>query len=138
MKFGSFGKLVIGATTETETAYTTTQALPRGSSILNVTGDASQSTQSFYAMHQLPLGERLSVSWGGRLDHDDLNDFVTWRTTAAYSISESDTKLRASVGTGAKSPSLFQRFSLYGSDQLQPEKNIGIDAGFDQDFFKKD
>ena len=137
VKLGALGKMVLGATTETETAYSTNEALPRRSSTLYVTGDASQSTQSVYAIHQIPLGDRLSLSLGGRVDHTEINDFATWRTTAAYLLPETDTKLRASVGTGAKSPSLYQRFSAYGSNLLQPEKNLGIDAGFDQDLFNK-
>jgi vitamin B12 transporter len=129
--------MVLGATTETETAFTSNQALPRRSSTLYVTGDASQSTQSIYAIHQIPLGDHLSLSLGGRVDHTEISDFATWRTTAAYLLSETDTKLRASVGTGAKSPSLYQRFSVSGSNNLQPEKNIGIDAGIDQDLLNK-
>jgi vitamin B12 transporter len=52
-------------------------------------------------------------------------------------ISETGTKLRSSIGTGAKSPSLYQRFSQYGSLTLRPEENIGFDIGIDQDFLNK-
>jgi len=137
LKLGSYGLLIFGVASEAETLFTTNQALPRGSSIRYVTGDASQSTQSAYVMHQLPLGERLSLSLGGRIDYTDPNQFATWRATASYMISETGTKLRSSIGTGAKSPSLYQRFSQYGSLTLRPEENIGFDIGIDQDFLDK-
>ena len=137
LKLGSYGLLIFGVASEAETTFSTNQALPRGSSVRYVTGDASQSTQSAYVMHQLPLGERLSLSLGGRIDDTDPNRFATWRATAAYAINETGTKLRSSIGTGAKSPSLYQRFSEYGSLALRPEDNIGFDIGIDQDFFDK-
>ena len=33
--------------------------------------------------------------------------------------------------TGAKAPSLYQRFSMFGTPNLRPEHNIGVDAGID-------
>ena len=137
VKLGAFGKMVLGATTETETALASNEALPRGSSTRLITADSSQSTQSLYAVHQFALGERLNLSLSGRLDHTEISDFATWRTTAAYLLPESGTKLRSSLGTGAKSPSLYQRFSESGSNNLESEKNIGVDVGFDQDLFDK-
>ena len=137
LKLGSYGLLIFGIASEAETAFSSNQALPRGSATRYITGDASQNTQSAYVMHQLPLGERLSVSLGSRIDYTDPNRFATWRATASYAISETGTKLRSSIGTGAKSPSLYQRFSEYGSTTLRPEDNIGFDIGIDQDFLDK-
>lgn len=137
VKLGALGKMVLGATTETETALASNEALPRGSSTRLITADSSQSTHSLYGVHQFALGERLNLSLSGRLDHTEISDFATWRTTAAYLLPESGTKLRSSLGTGAKSPSLYQRFSEYGSNSLQPEKNFGVDAGIDQDLFSQ-
>ena len=45
VKLGALGKMVLGATTETETAYSTNEALPRRSSTLYVTGDGSYRDQ---------------------------------------------------------------------------------------------
>ena len=61
--------------------------------------------------------------------------FGTWRATTAYNIFETGTKLRASAGTGAKAPSLFQRFSQYGDPSLDAERNFGVDVGVDQSLF---
>jgi len=134
LKLGSYGLLIFGVASEAETAFITNQALPRGSSLPIINVDANQTTQSAYVMHQFSLGERLSLSLGGRIDYTDPNQFATWRATASYVIAETGTKLRSSIATGAKSPSLYQRFSEYGSLTLRPEYNIGYDIGIDQDF----
>jgi vitamin B12 transporter len=54
------------------------------------------------------------------------------RATAAYRIPETGTVLRASAGTGAKAPTLFQRFAVVGTPDLRPEFSTGFDAGIDQ------
>ena len=60
----------------------------------------------------LPIGERLILTLGGRIDDVvDVDRFETWRATAAYLIPETGTKLRASAGTGGKAPTLFQLFA---------------------------
>ena len=66
--------------------------------------------------------------------------------SAAYFFRKTGTKLRAHVGRGYRAPSLFERFgtgfdpvfgySVYGDPRLKPEHSIGLDAGFDQTFFK--
>jgi vitamin B12 transporter len=45
---------------------------------------------------------------------------------------ESGTKIFATMGTGFKSPSLFQRFSSFGTEDLLPERSFGWDAGIEQ------
>ena len=40
-----------------------------------------------------------------------------------------------SPATGAKTASLYQRFSQYGDPVLAPERVIGFDAGINQSFF---
>ena len=76
--------------------------------------------------------------------------FATGRATAAYLVPETGTKFRGSVGTGAKSPSLYQRFGAFtqadfltngfvsvplGSPDLSSERSFGFDYGVDQSFF---
>jgi vitamin B12 transporter len=84
-------------------------------------------------LYQHTLGERLHLSLGGRVDDvQDVDRFATGRATLAYDIWETGTKLRASVGTGAKAPSVFQLFSNFGTASLASEHSIGVDAGIDQ------
>lgn len=137
VSLGVFGLFTFGAKVERETAKgDTTYVLPFFSA-KSVDFDAAQSTQSLFAMHQITLGERLHLSLGGRYDHVNGSDsFATWRATAAYDIPETDTVLRASAGTGGKTPSLFQLYSpLYGTPSLLSEHSFGMDAGIDQKLF---
>ncbi len=128
------GTLTYGARTQHETAGIADTYVPgpRLSSL-----EAKQDTNSAFALWKLPIGERFNVSLGGRVDDVvDVATFATWRATAAYDIAETGTKLRASAGTGAKAPSLYQLYGPYGGNpNLKPEESIGYDAGIDQSLF---
>jgi vitamin B12 transporter len=137
LKLGTFGLFTFGAKTEQEQADSFSQiVLPTPASVLRNIA-AEQTTRSAFAQHQITLFDRLHLTFGGRIDNVlDVAQFETWRTTAAYEIPETGTKLRASAGTGAKAPSLFQLYSPdFGTSTLQPERSIGVDAGFDQMLF---
>src|SRR6185312_9494850 len=97
----------------------------------------AQDTNSVFALWQVPIGERLNITLGGRVDDVvDVARFETWRATAAYNIFETGTKLRASAGTGAKAPTLFQLYdTTFSSLNLTPETSFGYDAGIDQSLF---
>jgi vitamin B12 transporter len=137
LKLGTAGSLIYGARTQHDTAESF------GATILPVptprlqTLSATKDTNSVFALWKLPIGERLSVTMGGRVDDVvDVATFATWRTTAAYSITETGTKLRASAGTGAKAPTLYQLYEPnYGNSGLKPEESFGYDAGIDQTLF---
>jgi vitamin B12 transporter len=140
IRLGQFGSLIVGLRHERETAEFSSRALapalaPGGSS------RADRVTNSVFALHQIRLGEATDLSFGARYDKpDDTRGFLTWRATASHRFVETGTKLRASIGTGAKAPSLYQQFSAYGplasNDlALRPETSLGVDAGIDQDFF---
>lgn len=128
LKLGAWGLLSFGLHRETETIATSQNPdLPGTFTPL----EKSQSTNGVFAQQQMTLFEKLHVSFGGRIDAIEGGEtFPTWRVTAAYQLTD-DTKLRASAGTGARAPSLFQRFSSYGTASLQPEKNQGFEAGID-------
>ena len=137
LKLGSFGTLVYGAKTQTETAQTfNTNILPIAGLMTPVLSKR-QDTNSAFALWSVPIGERLSVTLGSRVDDVvDVARFETWRATAAYNIWETGTKLRASAGTGAKAPTLYQLYDpLYGTRGLSSETSFGYDAGIDQSLF---
>ena len=59
----------------------------------------------------------------------------------AYFVAQTGTKVRAHVGNGYRSPSLYERFgtyfssfgySAYGDPRLRPDRSIAFDAGLDQ------
>ncbi|MET0906789.1 MAG: TonB-dependent receptor [Tardiphaga sp.] len=137
LKLGAFGTLIYGAKTQSETAQTfSTNVLPIAGLMTPLLAK-QQDTNSTFALWTVPIGERLNVSLGGRID-DVVNvaRFETWRATAAYNIFETGTKLRASAGTGAKAPTLFQLYdTTFGSLNLTPETSFGYDAGIDQSLF---
>jgi vitamin B12 transporter len=137
LKLGTFGLLTFGTRLERERLLTESEpVLPvPGPSV--ETNDASQTTRSVFAIHQISLWENLHLSLGGRIDDIENGDrFATWRATAAYEVPHSGTKFRASVGTGAKAPTLFQQFDpIYGTPGLEAEKSIGFDIGVDQRLF---
>lgn len=131
-----FGSVIFGGKAEREIASTYNQnRLPAGPRLKSFGGD--QNTLSGFGLWQLPLTERFDVSLGGRVDHiPDVDTFVTWRATAAYRFPETDTKVRASLGTGGKAPTLYQRFGGYqGAATLRAEHNFGADIGIDQRFW---
>ena len=134
LKLGPFGMLTFGARTETESAKTSEDPNPNDGSFTPI--DAHQTTNSIFAQHQFTLGDRFDVSYGGRIDSvEGGQTFATGRATVAYRIDETGTKLHASIGTGAKVATLYQRFSQFGNPNLQPERNVGYDAGIDQKLF---
>jgi vitamin B12 transporter len=136
LKLGSYGTLIFGARTETDRAKTSYEESPRGSVPEVPLFNRSQTTNSVFALHSFTLGSQLDLSLGGRVDAVQGGaSFPTWRATAAWRIPDSGTKLRASAGTGAKIPSLYQRYSDYGTPDLRPEKSVGVDAGIDQTLF---
>jgi vitamin B12 transporter len=83
--------------------------------------------------------ERLFVGASGRFDDNDRFGTVgTWRLAPAFLVPETGTRLKASVGTGFKPPTLRQLFidfpevNFFANPDLQPERSTGWDAGFEQ------
>jgi len=85
-------------------------------------------------------GGRFFVTAGVRADrHGQAGTALTFRLAPAYVIAAAGTKLKASFGTGFKSPSLYQLFAPetswgpVGNLSLRPERVAGWDAGVEQD-----
>ncbi len=135
--WGAPGTTVFGARFEQERFIGKSQNVIPRLGFGRIDDKADQSTRSLFAMHQITLAQRLHLSLGGRIDDvSRIDPFRTVRATLAYELPESDTKLRTSIGTGAKAPSLYQLYSTqYGTRTLEPETSLGIDAGIDQSLF---
>jgi len=98
-----------------------------------------------YGLYSLELFDRLNLTAGGRFD--DFEAFgteFTYRLTAALPIVETGTVLRASHATGAKAPTIQQRFDdtflfgflpVRGNPDLGVERSTSWDAGIEQSFF---
>jgi vitamin B12 transporter len=80
----------------------------------------------------------------GRIDDDEFfGSHATWRIAPAVIVPWTDTKFRASYGTGFKVPTLVQRFQdfpsfgFFGNPNLLPESSTGWDIGFEQPLWDK-
>jgi vitamin B12 transporter len=95
-----------------------------------------------YVQDRWNIWDTLFISAGARLDaHSRTGTALTYRLAPAYVIERTGTKLRATLGTAFKSPSLYQLFAPptawgpVGNPGLRPERVTGWDAGLDQDLF---
>ncbi len=86
-----------------------------------------------YLEHRLTFGT-FSSSLGARLDdHQEFGSHSTWRFAPTYTFTATGTRIKASVGTGFKAPSLFQLYDNFsGNRDLKPEKSTGYDIGVEQ------
>ena len=100
---------------------------------------ASDHIASGYAELQSQLGGHWFSAVNVRYDdHNRFGSKVTYRFAPTYLIGESGTKLKASVGSGFKAPTLsqlyqdFPAFFFFANPNLKPETSTGFDAGFEQ------
>jgi vitamin B12 transporter len=128
--------LVFGLTFRQESGNSSTASFdPAFGPFVTVLDTQTAWTRSAYGEYRIHLWNRLTASGGARVDeHKDFGTHGTYRGTLAYVLPESDTKLRTTLGTGFKAPSLFQLFSSFGDRNLKPETSVGWDAGIDQGF----
>ena len=130
---GALGQLLAGARLEQEQAsYAATPSFSGNF-------DDIATRYALFAGDQISPVENLFLTFSGRYDgQQDADGFLTGRFTAAYQIPATETKLRASLGTGAKRPTFFQTaYNLDGgvATPLQSETSIGGDVGIDQTLF---
>jgi vitamin B12 transporter len=93
---------------------------------------------SGYAELQSGFGESFFDTVSLRYDvNDRFGSKVTYRIAPVYLIKDTGTKLKASLGTGFKAPTLedlFESFppSFFANPNLRPETSTGYDFGFEQ------
>ena len=122
---GSNGTFLFGSRLEEESGTVTGGYTP-------FTG--KRDLYALYGLDQVNIGDRLHLSFGGRYDGALVGQgFLTGRATAIYDLQETETRLRASIGTGAKRPTFYELHApFYGNAALENESSIGGDVGFDQ------
>ncbi|MBU2980702.1 TonB-dependent receptor [Lentibacter algarum] len=94
----------------------------------------SEDNTSFTAELLFSPGAQFDLS--AALRYDDNSTFggqATGRLSAVYHARE-DLALRASVGSGYRAPSLYERFSAYGDPALQPEKSVSYELGVEKTY----
>lgn len=97
----------------------------------------------FYIQDQIRLDSSFFSTAGIRLDkHSQFGTSTTFRLAPAYLIKETQTKLKATLGTAFKSPSLYQLYAPatfmgpIGNKNLKPEESTGWDIGVEQYFLE--
>ena len=127
LQLGTMGSLTVGTRFEQVTAFQERTDKPAPSF------DARELLYAGYLLHQLPVDARLNLSLAARHDGEVGGlGFTTGRFTAVYDLAETETRIRASLGTGAKRPTAFQR--SYNAD-LMAERSVGADLGVERTLF---
>ncbi len=105
------------------------------------TGDlkARNGNTAGYAEAQLTPFERASLVANIRHDENDaFGPATTFRVAPSYILPYSETRIKGSVGSGFKTPTLYQLYvniPSYGqlaNPNLKPEESLGYDAGLEQ------
>jgi vitamin B12 transporter len=71
-------------------------------------------------------------------DNESFGPHTTWRVAPAFIVPWTETKLKATYGTGFKAPTLtelyvnFPAFNSVANPNLAPETSTGFDVGFEQ------
>jgi len=106
---------------------------------------ASNGNKAAFLEYQGNLEDRLFLAANVRHDNDDsYGGHTTWRIAPAFIVPGTETKLKASYGTGFKAPTLNELFidyrpgfNFHGNPNLKPEESRGWDAGFEQPLFDR-
>ena len=121
--------VIVGAEHETETLQTSTVS-------------AQNVNKAGYVELQSQFANRLFLVENVRQDDNDrFGEHPTYRLAPALILPFSETKLKASYGTGFKAPTLnqlfvnFPAFFFFANPNLKPEESTGYDAGFEQPVF---
>jgi vitamin B12 transporter len=121
--------VILGAEQETETLQTSALS-------------AQNVNKAGYAELQSRFADRLFLVGNVRQDDNDrFGLHPTYRLAPALIVPFTETKLKASYGTGFKAPTLnqlfvsFPAFGFFANPNLKPEESVGYDFGFEQPLF---
>jgi len=97
-----------------------------------------------YIQDRLQAANKFFATLGGRLDwHSRAGNAITFRLAPSYWFDQTSTRVKATLGTGFKAPSLYQLFAPnstwgpVGNDKLAAERSIGWDLGIEQNLFNQ-
>ncbi len=100
---------------------------------------AAMTTDAGFMQLQSSFGKRFFDTVSVRYDDNDrFGSKTTFRIAPELVVTETDTTLRGSVGTGFKAPTLnqlfvsFPAFDFFANPNLKPESSTGYDLGIEQ------
>ena len=128
--------LVLGLEDQRESLNTNSTATEFG---VQTTTTASTGNKAAYAELQSNFSDRFFLVSNIRYDdNESFGAHTTWRVAPAFIVPGTETKLKATYGTGFKAPTLVQLFvnnpSIFqvANPNLLPETSTGYDVGFEQ------
>jgi len=131
--------LVLGAEYEREEGDSRYSSSSSWGSFSELFAEEDAHNTGWFSELRTGLGNRFDLTAGVRLDDHSFGDVeTTWRVSPVIAIPETGSRVRGAIGTGFKAPSLYQRFSAYGSTELEAEESFGWDAGIEQEMFSED
>ena len=135
---GEARKLTAGLETEDERYSSTYESGSAFGPYADTVNDLHSRTTAGYGMGSWDIGGRWFWTIGARYDHHQrFGNVVTQRITSAYLLDGIGLKLKGSLGTGFKAPTLNQLLHpKYGNPKLHPEKSSGWEIGFEESLFK--
>lgn len=106
---------------------------------------ASNGNKAAFLEYQGNIQDRFFLAANIRRDDDDsYGGHTTYRIAPALIVPGTETKLKASYGTGFKAPTLNELFvdyrpgyNFHGNPNLKPEESRGWDIGFEQPLFDR-
>lgn len=117
---------------------------------MSANGDlsATASTKGYFLENIITPVDNLLLSGHIRVeDHSRFDEHVTYGFSAGYTIEPTNTKIKASWGTGFEAPSLYEMYVDYtniawgttttGNTDLQPEESESVEVGIEQRLFEE-
>ena len=97
---------------------------------------ADQEIHSFFSELSIKPALNTNLDISGRREYDNnYGKFDTGRIQINHNLYKS-LILRASIGTGYRTPTPYELYSAYGNTNLQPETSLTYDLGGELSFFK--
>ena len=132
--------LVFGLEDKTETLSTdSTGAYSAAGMFTPFTTNARTGDKAGWFELQSEFMRRLFIVSNIRYDdNESFGPHTTWRVAPAFIVPWTETKLKATYGTGFKAPTLtelyvnFPAFNSVANPNLAPETSTGFDVGFEQ------
>ena len=126
--------LTFGTETEFEQAETYFFLLSQLGPYESILPMSETYTTGFYLQDQLNIEKKFFATAGIRYDyHKNFGGSLTFRFAPAFIFWESGTKIKATIGSGFKAPSIIYLYDpFFGNENLNPEKSFGFDVGVEQ------